>query len=41
VLDGLLGDMASVRDHPDNPANRWRAENPYSSWATYLGIDVG
>ena len=27
---------AVVLAHPDNPANRWRAANPYDTWRTLL-----
>ena len=38
--DGLLRDVAEIRDHPGNPANRWRKTHPYRTWRQYLGIDV-
>lgn len=36
VRDGRLVDINQVRDHQDNPANRWRAAQPYATYATFL-----
>ena len=38
VADGLLSDIAQVREHDDNPANRWRAEHPYDAYRRYLEL---
>ena len=38
VRNGILVDLAQVRDHPQNPANRWRSSYPYGSYRQHLGI---
>jgi hypothetical protein len=36
TTNGRLNDINQVRDHPDNPANRWRTAHPYTTWNTHL-----
>lgn len=38
VSNGALADVNQVRQHRDNPANRWRAAHPLGSYRGYLGL---